>query len=175
MEEILSFVINEKNIFMKNKLIISTNIRDQYVFYPRLFILNDGSWNENLDIKDYYFENFMNIHVNVYVLCNENIPVFNYSNYTIKPFSEIDNSRHFVVINNNNNIQIHPDILGNGLYELIISDKNDYYISEYQTNNKKNLDIDLFYNFINVQEENEVIIAAFYKSGTNIKNIVQKL
>lgn len=163
-EELLSFHNNNKNMLIENKLNMLTNIRCQYVFSPSIIKLNSCK-----NLMDYNFKNYMNMHVNVYLFNMNNIPCFNYSNYTIKSIKEINNLKHFVVINNDN-LQLNPDILGNGLYELNKLNETEYYPTSLVYNGKNYLHNSLIDNTISKQNK-----IGFFSSGSDIDKIINNM
>lgn len=131
-EQLLSYHINNKHVI--NELTSKTNIRNQFICSPSLITTNSLQTDPTI----YYLTNFINVYVNVYVYDITNIPVFNYTNYSIKSLNEISTEHHYVIVDNRKR-QFHPDILGKGIYELLRSNMNYCYLNDYElVNNELN-------------------------------------
>jgi len=131
-EQLLSYHINNKHVI--NELTSKTNIRNQYICSPSLITTNSLQTDPSI----YYLTNFINVYVNVFVYDTTNIPVFNYTNYSIKPLNEINIEHHYVIVDNRKRY-FHPDILGKGIYELLRTNVNYCYLNDYElVNNELN-------------------------------------
>ena len=160
-EEILAFYINNKNLLIENRIILLTNIREQYIFTPSIIK------SKNYEVENYEFKNYINTHINVFLFYENPIPKFYYSNYTIKSIKEISNSSYFVIINNKN-IQLNPDILGIGVYELMNSGKSHYYPTSFVTYGNDCLHGSLIYD-TNVNQKQ----IGFFTPGNNVNEILK--
>ena len=166
-ESLLSFHLNNRNMLIENKLIEKTSIKNQYVLGHSLI---NSNILHGLHNNDYDFNNFINIHVNVFVTQNDNIPKFNYINYSILHIDHLHNNEPFVIINNENNYYFDYDILGNGLC-LLFREKQ--YKSKYKIiSDVDRINYELWCNYTkeNTSQSFPCNYIGFYKINENIDN-----